>query len=539
MSDGIPLASNPQWMNWTRDLVHIPTRSGANYYFAPTTQEELRNIVLKAKLAGVNIRVSGQRHSQPPLVVSDNRVSQSYNSDQWLVDLSCYADLGPSGNEPIIVDKEQNTVTVNTGVREDYLDAFLSTQALILETVTAGGFFSIGGMTAVDVHGATVGAGIFSETVVRFTIMNAEGIVHTVDEETAAQHGWKAIQFARVSLGALGIVTAVTIKVKPRPYATTLSGELLESTLTSKADFIARFQEILTGEACYQRIESFFNPYDHTFLMLCWRLLDQPPEETPNKTSNDVPSACNYASQDSYGAPYESKIVEHISDTLIYDLQFSKSTFTAKETIFAAYDQIKKQFLAAKKNYSDLWLTKAARVSFNSYFIPISQIDEAGLGVAWDALQVVPRQLAKTDDFRLVGPMEFRFVKGGNTAMAGTWADEADQETWFVNIDAIGFVHPTDASEYRGELLNFFAAIEREWYGSFGGIPHNGKMYGFYNPEDDSGYTPPFNKSFLADLAQRRGDRLKAFEAYRQQQDPDGRFLNEFLRSLGLGSSES
>ena len=39
-----------------------------------------------------------------------------------------------------------------------------------------------------------------------------------------------------------------------------------------------------------------------------------------------------------------------------------------------------------------------------------------------------------------------------------------------------------------------------------GGLPHNGKMYGFYdptNPDVDS-YTTPFNKNFLSFITKQR-----------------------------------
>ena len=111
------------------------------------------------------VRVSGQRHSQSPLVVDDNRGGSPTTARTWLVDLSCYADLGASRNERIVLGPGARQVTVNTGVREDELDAFLTVHNLMLKTVTAGGFFSLGGMTAVDVHGGTMDAPIFAETV--------------------------------------------------------------------------------------------------------------------------------------------------------------------------------------------------------------------------------------------------------------------------------------------------------------------------------------------------------------------------------------
>ncbi len=39
---------------------------------------------------------------------------------------------------------------MNSGVREDELEAFLKEKGLMMKTVTAGGSFSLGGITAVD-----------------------------------------------------------------------------------------------------------------------------------------------------------------------------------------------------------------------------------------------------------------------------------------------------------------------------------------------------------------------------------------------------
>jgi hypothetical protein len=64
-------------------------------------------------------------------------------------------------------------------------------------------------------------------------------------------------------------------------------------------------------------------------------------------------------------------------------------------------------------------------------------------------------------------------------------------------------------------------------------MPHNGKMYGFYDPAGAAGsYTAPFNPAFLADLATRRADRINAFENYRQERDPSSIFCNQFVAAL-------
>jgi hypothetical protein len=64
-------------------------------------------------------------------------------------------------------------------------------------------------------------------------------------------------------------------------------------------------------------------------------------------------------------------------------------------------------------------------------------------------------------------------------------------------------------------------------------MPHNGKMYGFYDPGAAEGsYSPPFNPKFLQALAQRRTDRLGPFDAYRRTRDPNGMFSNDFVTAL-------
>ena len=60
------------WKNWSGNIQYGPLTVGQNY-FQPTDRGSLEAIVRKAAAAGATLRVSGQRHSQPPLVVHDMR----------------------------------------------------------------------------------------------------------------------------------------------------------------------------------------------------------------------------------------------------------------------------------------------------------------------------------------------------------------------------------------------------------------------------------------------------------------------------------
>ena len=538
----IPSPSAPTWQNWSGNLVHKPASDGGKYYFAPTNLTELKSVLAQvSKVRGAIIRVSGQRHSQPPLVAEDNRAAVPQTTKTYLVDMSCYADLGPAR---IALGPGKNQVTVNAGVREDELDAFLTEHNLMLKTVTAGGFFSLGGMTAVDVHGATQDAPIFAETVSAFNILLADGTVTTIDGKSSAVDGWSPLQFARVSLGGLGVVTSVTIDVLERPWKTTLQGGTERLGLANKSAFVEKFKTLL---AKHTRVETFFTPYAtgflwlgvKNFLALFWDVVTDPSPKIPNAPPDPPPdNACVLASKQppEYGAPYLTGIAKWGADFALSSQYFDSAiTGAAEITAYATFEVIEPEVAAANKLYSDLWLTAAVRVIFMSYYIPLPGLDDEGLGQAWDGLDVVSEIVIQDGNFHIAAPMEFRFVKGGDSAMSGAFS-EHPEHTWFVNLDLIGFVEANQmASAYPAKLLQFFAEVERKWVEK-GGFPHNGKMYGFYDPtdKDPDSYskTGPFNPNFLAKLRKLRGARLEAFSAYRKRLDPNGLFYNEFLRNL-------
>lgn len=539
----------PYWQNWSGNVRHLPPTDGEQYYFTPKNLDELKTALAQAKQKGVTIHASGQRHSQPPLVADDNRSAPTQTPNTYLVDMSCYVDVGDNG---IALGPGANQITVNPGVREDSVDAFLTTHNLMFKTVTAGGFFAIGGMTAVDVHGGTVDAPIFAETASSFTILGADGNLTTIDANSPSVNGWSPLQFARVSLGGLGVVTRIELDVLPRPYATTLQGGAQRYLVKDKQAFIAQLTNLLTGPSKHTRMEVFYTPYAAApnvpwfdlpnFLVLWWNVVDNPQTKTPNAAA-DPQTACVLAQEGEFGAPNLGGIAGYAAKYLrasqYYSNPYDPLQFPPMPTAgFAALalDEIESQATTASQAYSELWLAASSQAMFMSYFIELPNLDAAGLGKVWDSLDVVARRTIQIQGgiFHIAAPMEFRFVKAGTVAMAGTYSQNPD--AYFVNVDLIGFIESTTSADYPQPLLQFFADVERDWV-AMDGYPHNGKMYGFYDPTQAPGTcTPAFNTNFLADLRKRRGARLTAFDAYRQSQDPGGLFYNTFLREV-LGGS--
>jgi hypothetical protein len=492
-------------------------------------------VVKAAAAKGQTVRVAGQRHAQPPLVATG-----SNGTNLVLIDLSCYADLGPNGQSRI-VNNGDNTVTVNTGVSEDELIGFLLNNKLMLKTVTAGGFFSIGGMTAVDVHGATIDAPIFAETASAFMIMGPDGMVTTIDATTPPEGNWQPIQFARVSFGALGVVTSVTLDVIPRPFSNSLVGSVQAHNWANQADFIKGMGAILSSTT---RVETFFNPYacnsnplglpglPASFLTCCWNVeAGSPPASNPVNPE----TACQNAEQGHYGAPLLGSIEEPLAEQAALTAQESGLGGLTLAAVISsvALDNIQSFVKTAESNGSDLWLTKAARTIFMSYFVPLPDLSSAGLSLIWGAMQsVMKRVTGLSSTFHVAFPLEFRIVQSGNSALAGTYSDTPCH---FVNLDLIAVAALNGAGnglQYPANLMQFFADVEREWIG-LGGWPHNGKMYGFYDPNGAPGNSgPPFNPSMLSFLVQKRGSRALAFKAYQKKRDPNGIFTNSYVDAL-------
>ena len=111
-----------------------------------------------------------------------------------------------------------------------------------------------------------------------------------------------------------------------------------------------------------------------------------------------------------------------------------------------ALDEIESQAGTANRDFSDLWLAKSSQVIFMSYFIELPGLDDKGLAKVWEGLDVVTSYVMQSGNFHIVAPMEFRFVKGGDSAMSGAFSKNSD--AYFANLDLIAFVEPTKSSEY-------------------------------------------------------------------------------------------
>ncbi len=537
-----------KWKNWTGNQYYEPLLNDQPYYFMPTTRDELKKIIQDAASAKgkIKIHVTGQRHSATPIIINAMQSLNNTESVQWLIDLSCYHDLGPDGNQRMIISPEDRTVTVNAGVREDELDAYVTANNFMLKTVTAGGFFSIGGISAVDVHGATVNETNFPGTIKSFTVMSPNGDVITYDGNSRPFQGFNPLQFQRVSLGTLGVITSVTINLDPRPYKTSLVGSQSLYTINSQKDFIHLYKNLLFSSE-KSRVESFYNPYYifSNIRALKWDIDKKPKEKKENDVyePNKIRSACQIAKDNDWGAPLLGKYEETAEALARYTQDHSPVLTNAGVMISFAFENIRAKMQTAINNHSSTWLTSASRVTFMAYAIPLPDNDNKGLDVAWKALRVVndvsDLMKKREDRFALAVPLEFRFLRGDDAILSATYSKNPKQR--YIAIEIIGFPSDADQNKYQQNLLNFFANVECRWV-KMNGRPHQGKMYGFYNPMLSSDCknvigTPPFNDAYLAQYY-RNNEKIKfnlaAFKSYQKQVDPFAIFCTHYAAKLGI-----
>ena len=170
-----------KFSNWAR------TASCAPAAFAqPETEEELRRILLEAK----RVKVVGGAHSWSDIACTDGVLVS--------LDKLCR-----------VLSIEGDKVTVEAGIRLQALNEALAQRGLALGVLGSIAQQSVAGAIATGTHCSGPRHGSLSSLVCGLRLMLADGSVRDL------QPGDDLFDAARVSLGALGIVTRVTLACEP------------------------------------------------------------------------------------------------------------------------------------------------------------------------------------------------------------------------------------------------------------------------------------------------------------------------------------
>lgn len=177
------------WRNWAGDQSCAPAS-----FVVPTTSEEVATAIAHAVERDLTVRVVGSGHSFSDAVATEGMLLSLHRMRRVLE-----------------VDSPSGLVRVEAGITLHQLSRALAHHALALENLGDIDVQSLGGATATGTHGTGARHRNLSSAIHSIELVLAGGERIEVNESSDAA-AWRA---ARVSIGALGVVTAMTLQTVP------------------------------------------------------------------------------------------------------------------------------------------------------------------------------------------------------------------------------------------------------------------------------------------------------------------------------------
>lgn len=180
-----PAAPSLPLQNWASNL----TFSTTNVHY-PVSEEQVQELVKQSP----SLRVIGSRHSF-------NAIADSTTA------LLSTREL----NNVLLLDEEALTVTVESGITYGALSAWLHERGFALHNLASLPHISVAGSVATATHGSGVGNGNLSTAVIALEMVIADGSLVRLTKEKDGDLFAAAV----VGLGALGVVTQLTLAIQP------------------------------------------------------------------------------------------------------------------------------------------------------------------------------------------------------------------------------------------------------------------------------------------------------------------------------------
>ncbi len=178
-----------RWTNWGGTYSCNPTRIES-----PTTEEQIVNIVRASAERGEHVKVIGTGHSFTDIGCTDG----------CLLKLDAY-------NKVLEVDREAATITAQAGITIVQLSDALADFGLAMENMGDVGYQTISGAISTATHGTGERFRNISSQVVALSLVLANGDVLRCSPDQEPE----TFKAARVSLGALGVLSTVTLRCVP------------------------------------------------------------------------------------------------------------------------------------------------------------------------------------------------------------------------------------------------------------------------------------------------------------------------------------
>jgi xylitol oxidase len=176
---------NEKLKNWAGNLTYSTSK-----VFEPKTVEEVQDIVSRCN----KLRALGTRHCFNPIADSNENLISTRNLNQIMP-----------------IDTSSKTITVGAGVRYGEFCKDLHNQGFAIHNLASLPHISVAGACATATHGSGVKNGNLATPVSAIELVTGKGEIVSLSREKDAAIFYGAI----VNLGALGVVTKVTLDLLP------------------------------------------------------------------------------------------------------------------------------------------------------------------------------------------------------------------------------------------------------------------------------------------------------------------------------------
>ncbi|MFH8801162.1 D-arabinono-1,4-lactone oxidase [Streptomyces sp. NPDC017936] len=180
---------NGTWRNWGGNVTARPAREAA-----PASVDELAAAVRRAAEDGLRVKAVGTGHSFTSIAATDGVLIRPH----LLTGIRH-------------VDRENMTVTVEAGTPLKRLNVALAREGLSLTNMGDIMEQTVSGATSTGTHGTGRESGSIAAQIRALELVTADGSVLTCSPEENPE----VFAAARIGLGALGVVTAITFAVEP------------------------------------------------------------------------------------------------------------------------------------------------------------------------------------------------------------------------------------------------------------------------------------------------------------------------------------
>jgi len=250
-----PRTGRPLWVNWAGNQRCAPAT-----VVHPAGTHELVAAVGEAAAAGRHVKVVGSGHSFTDAACTDGTLVV-LDRHQRLLD----------------VDRDAMRVTVQAGITLAELNQVLSSYGLALPNLGDIEYQTLSGALATGTHGTGAALGCLATTVVAMELVTAQGAVVALSVNDDPD----AFSAARVSVGALGAVSTLTLQCVPA-----FNLRAVEEPLRLE-DAIERFDGLADGN---DHFEFYWMPYSKWVIAKRNNRVDGPeqPRSKPKEWFDDV-----------------------------------------------------------------------------------------------------------------------------------------------------------------------------------------------------------------------------------------------------------